>query len=403
MPLLFRQRASQNSLPRITPSVAALVAYGLCCTVLVALLAGARSFAPREAFSTAASKRTSPVPMSPSSPATESVRWRPLGPELFPSPVSPDDGCRYAKDEAYLGAVLGSWKTNPAGPRAETSPWVYRDQDGTALYGHAVRPIERTASTGAPRPGILLFHTAAGPQDVFLFQKAEQLAVSGDLGPDGCVVLVCDLLSDPDGWAWTPGGDRTRFDRQKELLFRDNARLLRARVEAAVEALSGDDRLGVDPDRLAGLGWCFGAHPILELSGLRRPLEGGTEEGPTAVALVSYHGVYRRDPPGSPATGGDPGDGPRGILPPAPVGDVLICTGGSDPFVSGEDLDAAKAAMEEGSYRVAIAEFEGAKHGFTNPAQDFNPNPAFGYDEHAATESWKATMELLKRRLGPPG
>ena len=367
-----------------------------------------------------------------------SIDWKPLGPNNFPSVVSPDDGCQYAKDDDYLRAVVESWKHDlnsaattttttttatttalpePRAERVETTPWVYYDDRGTPLYGHVVRPVtDNNDDDGRRRPGILLFHTAAGPQDVFLFHKAATLA-SSELGS---VVLVCDVLSDRDGWAWK--ADRTRYNRVREDLFRDGAALLRARVEAAVRTLvdpgDNDDDvddpgsgsggglgLGVDPDRLAALGWCFGAHPLLELTILQHQQDpdvteergttgGGGVPAFSASALVSYHGVYRReDPPVVPARTA------ATTVAGSPNREVLICTGASDPFVAPEDLEFARTTMEEQGYGVRILEFDGAKHGFTNPAQDFNANPAFRYDETAATTSWEATVELLKRKL----
>eukprot|EP00532_Pseudo-nitzschia_australis_P008267 CAMPEP_0168169720 /NCGR_PEP_ID=MMETSP0139_2-20121125/3789_1 /TAXON_ID=44445 /ORGANISM="Pseudo-nitzschia australis, Strain 10249 10 AB" /LENGTH=382 /DNA_ID=CAMNT_0008087159 /DNA_START=196 /DNA_END=1344 /DNA_ORIENTATION=- len=379
-----------------------------------------------------------------SSSATKSIptHWRPLGPENFSSVISSKDGCRYAKDDEYLEAVLDSWKqdiTTFSPQRVETSPWIYYDDDETPLYGHVVQLVtskddsmdvdkkatDTTGSDDGPtslRPGILLFHTAAGPQDVFLFQKAADLAASSELGE--CVVFICDVLSDPDGWAWSPDGDRTKFNQVKHQLLQDNARLLRSRVRAAVRTLIGKGGIGsnvssdfgVDPKRLASLGWCFGAQPILELATLQHQQDyqkvkaDGTSKDTdlaefSAAALISYHGVYRRDPPqsrdASLLTGTidkEKYDREHTVV----ERDVLICTGKSDPFISRDDLESAKTVMEEKSYNVKIMEFDGAKHGFTNPAQDFNTNEAFQYNEHAATESWKATMDLLKQKLLPP-
>ena len=79
--------------------------------------------------------------------------------------------------------------------------------------------------------------------------------------------------------------------------------------------------------------------------------------------------------------------------------EVLICTGKSDPFVASEDLEFARATMQKQNFSVKIMEFDGAKHGFTNPAQDFNSNPAFQYNEAAATQSWETSMALLRRKL----
>lgn len=294
---------------------------------------------------------------------------------------------------------MDSWKEDTVSALSseqggvETSSWTYHDVNGTPLYGHIVRPIVGDAPQSPNRPGILLFHTAAGPQDVFLFQKAAKLA-SSDLG---CVVLICDVLSDQDGWAWTPDGDRTRFNNAKEELLEENGALLRSRVEAAIRTLISND-LGVDPTRIAGLGWCFGAQPILELAALQHSQETKKEGGDfafSATALVSYHGVYRRGEfnPSDISTSDSASSGETLDR------EVLICTGKSDPFVATNDLEFAKVTMGGQNFAVRIMEFDGAKHGFTNPAQDFNSSPAFAYNENAATQSWEATMELLKRKL----
>jgi dienelactone hydrolase len=357
---------------------------------------------------------------SSSSSSPLPLKWKPLGPSDFPSVMPSEDGFRYAKDDEYLEAVLDSWKqdrsTTSSPQRVETSPLIYHDDNGTPLYGHVVRPIASKdviadsvddGRRSPLRPGILLFHTAAGPQDVFLFQTAAKLA-SSDLE---CVVLICDVLSDQDGWAWTPDGDRTPFNKVKEELLREKARLLRSRVKAAVRALVGgvdgndnDDGLGADPERLAGLGWCFGAQPILELAILQhqQDLDALGKDGDAALAfsataLVSYHGVYRRDPPLS-VDSSESGAETETTTDP-PEREVLICTGKSDPFVSRDDVEFAKTTLGEQNYAVRIMEFDGAKHGFTNPAQDFNTNPAFQYNKNAATKSWEATMELLKRKF----
>ena len=356
--------------------------------------------------------------------SSSSTNWTPLGVNTFPNVISLEDGCRFAKDEQYLEAVLDLWKQEEGEiqkdksppPLVETSPWIYHDDDQSPLYGHIVRPIidsgnddddDDDDNSNALRPGILLFHTAAGPQDVFLFQKAAQLA-SSELQ---CIVFICDVLSDPDGWAWSPDGDRTRYNQARKQLLQDNGRLLRSRVNASVRALIGfvdnndngnKNNIVVDPNRLAGMGWCMGAQPILELLTLQQQQDEKAESDKSedlttqfsVDALISFHGVFRRDPLLL-----DEEKSPIITTTKNQQRDVLICNGKSDPFVSQNDLEVAKKLMEEKMYKVTVMEFDGAKHGFTNPAQNFNENDAFEYNEYAAKESWKATMELLKRRL----
>ncbi|OEU14001.1 hypothetical protein FRACYDRAFT_242354 [Fragilariopsis cylindrus CCMP1102] len=191
----------------------------------------------------------------------------------------------------------------------------------------------------------------------------------------------------------------------RKQLLQDNGRLLRSRVNASVRALIGfvdNNDNGNKNNIVPALGWCMGAQPILELLTLQQQQDEKAESNKSedlttqfsVDALISFHGVFRRDPLLL--------DEEKSTIITATKNqqrDVLICNGKSDPFVSQNDLEVAKKLMEEKMYKVTVMEFDGAKHGFTNPAQNFNENDAFEYNEYAAKESWKATMELLKRRL----
>ena len=79
---------------------------------------------------------------------------------------------------------------------------------------------------------------------------------------------------------------------------------------------------------------------------------------------------------------------------------MLVCTGAGDPFVPADDLDRALHLFEGLGYRTEVRRYENTKHGFSSPAQDFNPSPAFGYSEKAAKSAWGATLELLKDAVG---
>ena len=47
------------------------------------------------------------------------------------------------------------------------------------------------------------------------------------------------------------------------------------------------------------------------------------------------------------------------------------------------------------------AVFPGVLHGFTNPAQALNENPAFGYDAAAAKDAWARCEAHLGTAFGP--
>jgi dienelactone hydrolase len=195
------------------------------------------------------------------------------------------------------------------------------------------------------------------------------------------VVLIADLLSDDTGWAWNP--DRARYNEARdELLSVDettNTRpILEKRVKAALQAISVFSQ--VDSLRLAAMGWCFGGHPVLELGRMKRP---------EIRAMVTFHGVFE----GLPV--------PKSCKDVSLDGscEILICHGTEDPFVPAEALGRALETLQYFRHTTSLLQLKGAKHGFSNPAQDFNDNPAFGFNQEASVKAWRQTLALLKRRL----
>jgi len=78
---------------------------------------------------------------------------------------------------------------------------------------------------------------------------------------------------------------------------------------------------------------------------------------------------------------------------------ILVCTGEDDPFIASEDLDAAIAVFNTLGYQTNTMTFKDTKHGFTNPAQDYNPSDAFAYSEEANGKAWDAALSLLSTSL----
>jgi dienelactone hydrolase len=312
---------------------------------------------------------------------------------------------RLALDKSYASAVLDAWRHEEeeaaaaaAADHEATSPWtaeykrvVYCGSDpAQPLFGYLVRKQPQTGGgADSPKnelPGVLLFHTAAGPNDVFLLYKAAALASTLEGG--GCIVLVADLLSDGTGWGWR--ADKTRYQaHSRHVLQRVNGsgRLaLQDRIEAAIRCLTTDRDVRVDPHRLAALGWCFGGHAIQEL----RLME--VSNSHSIRAMATFHGVFDT------AAGLGP--------PPSPVQaepracEVLICTGTDDPFVSPDMVETALQGLQDTRHTVSLLQLRGARHGFSNPGQQHNANQkAFGYDGDAARKCWRQTMALLHRRL----
>lgn len=301
-----------------------------------------------------------------------------------------------------MDAVQEIWQsTKPHAIPTEISSFVYHGEEdagdrSTQLYAHVARRKQSSeVGKSQPIPGVLLFHTAAGPQDIFLFQKAAFILQSID-----CVVFIADLLSDEHGWGW--GSDRSRYTSEKESLMGENATLMQSRVAVAVKTLCkigslsiyGND-IQVDPKRIAAVGWCFGGHPIFEL-GMTSPALASSIPDLDVKAMVTFHGVFGRDwssyiPPEECASARTEGLASKPKM--------LIFNGALDPLVAEADLDKVKTYLSSNNFDVQIHQLEGAKHGFSNPAQSFNENPAFEYNEKGANESWEATISLLNETL----
>ena len=125
----------------------------------------------------------------------------------------------------------------------------------------------------------------------------------------------------------------------------------------------------------------MGGHPILEMARMKIP---------SITALVTYHGVF--DGVERLSLGSNSNDGLDESKP-----DVLICTGDDDPFVKEQHLQGAIAMFTKVGCNCRVISFENTRHGFTNPAQDYNPSDAFAFDAHAYLESFSATRSLLRK------
>lgn len=317
---------------------------------------------------------------------------------------------RRAKDFHYAKAVLDAWKQQELDEgdsvwSAETCRVQYAATYGSdserdpnpgkqpsLLHGHLIRKGSSGAlgtQSSTPRPGILFFHTGAGPQDLFLFWKAVALVQKLD-----CVVLIADILGDETGWAWD--ADRSRYQQAREHVLAqkntddpndDESRSrpeLRARIRAALDVLGKQDE--IDTDRLGAMGWCLGGYPILEL---------GQMNLPSVKAMATFHGVFGEDE----RAHGSNLPSPEGSASGEGTADIIICHGVEDPFVSNQSLEYALETLQAHRHRTSLLQLS-AKHGYTNPAQDFNDSDAFAYNAEAANKAWNQAVNLFVRTVG---
>ncbi len=340
------------------------------------------------------------------------LTWRPLQDLMettYPAKLcnANSETPRLAKDSEYATAVLKAWKEDSSSYTPDQknvgTKFVYLEsKEGTNLHGFLVAPSYLIPTTPEkqkltltdqetkkePLSAIILFHTGAGPQDMFLRWKADILAK--DLN---CVVMIADIIGDAEGYAWS---DRNKYDAARKSVLAASEEggqvarwKLRRTITAAINSLKELEGY-FQIDQISALGWCMGGHPILEL---------GLMKEKSIKTLVSYHGVfdgvndYKKE--FQPGRNDDFGDAATNTC--TRKTKVLICNGKSDPFVHENDINKAKSLLEMKGCDVEILNFEGVKHGFTNPAQDYNPSDAFAFNKNAANASWEATIQILKQ------
>jgi dienelactone hydrolase len=216
------------------------------------------------------------------------------------------------------------------------------------------------ASAPSVRPGVLLLHEGGG-QDDNVRARADRLAGLG------CVAFALDYLG---------GG-------VQHPLAVAQARLGELYADAAPSrelALAGYRILaaqpGVDDDRLAAVGFCFGGAMALELARAGVPLR----------AAIGFHPGFVSPRPADSAS---------------ITASVLMICGADDPVVSPEDRARFEDEMREANvadWRLEV--YGGVGHSFTNPAIASRGLPAgFAYDARADRRSWASMLALLDETL----
>ena len=210
------------------------------------------------------------------------------------------------------------------------------------------------------RPGVILVHEWWGVND-YMVRRAHMLAELG------YVALAIDMY----------GGGRTA-ENPTEAGSLMNGVL--NDMEKGTEALKAGYQLllsqaGVDPQRTAAIGYCFGGAMVLHMARIGMPLS----------AVVSFHGAlgsFHTAEPGS-------------IKP-----SILVCHGAADSMVSMDDLEAFKQEMDKAQADYEVLLLADAKHGFSNPQADVNADKYgidLGYQQRADAQSWAAMQALFER------
>mmetsp|Transcript_23999 Transcript_23999/g.36577 ORF Transcript_23999/g.36577 Transcript_23999/m.36577 type:complete len:336 (-) Transcript_23999:136-1143(-) len=308
--------------------------------------------------------------------------------------ASPKSTPRLAKDEIYAKDILKAWNAdfqeNSVSTRRKDLDtfgcvFPYSGRDGDNFSGYLIVPSSVYEKNFEKKvPVVIIFHTGAGPQDVFNRFQADKLARERLWGDQGCIIFIADIVSDPIGWTW---GDRERYwNTREELLKVTDQEGIRMRyklqntITAALDAIGSID--SADSKKIAAWGFCLGGQPVIELG--RMKCDG-------VLGLTAFHGLFdgALDVPIG-ATGGK-------IDPNKMKGRALICNGALDPYVPEKTLVEAQQVFQCLGWDTEVLNFENAMHNFSNPRTVYDdPDAPFGYDEEASTTSWNSALRLLE-------
>lgn len=238
-----------------------------------------------------------------------------------------------------------------AGAEVVTQAVEYQ-QGNTVLEGFVAYDTHGPAK----RPGVLIVHewTGLGP---YVKGRAERLARLG------YVAFAADIY----GKGVRPGNPKDAA--ATAAIYKNDRGLFRARVNAALEQLRRQK--GVDPTRLAAIGYCFGGTAVLELA----------RSGANIKGVVSFHGGLDTPTP----------DDARNIRT-----QVLALHGADDPFVPAEQVKAFEDEMRAGNVDWQLVKYSKAVHSFTNPDAGNDNSKGAAYNAEADRRSWEEMKSFFK-------
>jgi dienelactone hydrolase len=235
-------------------------------------------------------------------------------------------------------------------PTLAGQPLAY--QDGPIhLAGYLGRP----QSAAGLVPGVLVLHQWMG-------LTGHERMIVDRLAALGYVALAADIY-----------GEGVRPKDAKEAaaqagLYKGDRALYRRRIRCGLDALKAQP--GVDPARLAVIGFCFGGTGALEAARAGMPVRG----------VVSFHGGldFVPDPAAPPITA-----------------KVLVCHGADDPFESPQEVAAFHDEMRRAKADYTFIAYGGAVHAFTQKEAGNDKSKGAAYQEAAATRSWQHMKDFF--------
>ena len=242
-------------------------------------------------------------------------------------------------------------------PKVEKITWT---RDGLTFEGELVYDAKLLKKKDS-LPAVLVVHQWMGPTD----HERERAA---RLASMGYIAFVADVYG-------TEGRPKSREEAGPTSgRFKKDRALFRARLLDNYERMLA--ATGVDKERTAIMGFCFGGTAALELARAGAPLK----------AAVSFHG-------GLDSTNPDDGKNIKASL--------LILHGAADPFVPAADIAAMVKELEDAKVDWQMVSYSGAVHSFTQRSAGDDPSKGAAYDARADRRSWEVLTDFLAEKLSP--
>ena len=229
--------------------------------------------------------------------------------------------------------------------------------DGEKFMGFVAKPSKITSETKT----ILIVHEWWGLND---YPKSRALK----LAKEGFIAVCIDMYG--EGIVADNPKDASELAGQ----IYENPKLLWLRFNAGYETAL--KIRGVNPTKIAAIGYCFGGSVVLNAAKMGAPLD----------AVVSFHGGLV----GVPLE--------KGKMKAA----VLVCNGAADQFVSEKEILNFKEEMNINKADFTFINYDNATHAFTNPnstkvGEKFKMPIA--YNKEADDKSWTDFMVFMRQKV----
>ena len=216
------------------------------------------------------------------------------------------------------------------------------------LEGYVAYPNSENA------PLVLIAHTWAGKDD-FVHQRAEDLSKLGYVG------FAVDMYGNGK-----VGADTAENESLMTPLIEDRNKL----KDRIVSALNyGKSLKGVNPNKIAAIGYCFGGLVVLDLARSGEQLRG----------VVSFHGLLM------------PSDISKGGI----KAKILVLHGERDPMVPLDMVDSFQNEMTTAGVDWQLHSYGGTYHAFTNPGAN-DPSLGTQYNKLANDRSWQSMTNFFE-------